>query len=55
MLHSANELALSDGDLSAAMASMLERTNRIMSDFHVLKEQMVRYDHFALCVLWYDN
>jgi len=41
MLHSAKERT-SDGDLSAAMASMLERTNRLMSDFHMLKEQMVR-------------
>lgn len=42
MLQSAKDLALSDGDLSAAMASMLERTNQLVSDFHVLKEQMVR-------------
>lgn len=41
MLSSAKELARSDDDLLRAVSSMFERTNKLMSQFRVVKKQMV--------------
>lgn len=41
MLHSAKDVA-SDGDMLRTISSMLEKTNRLISQFNVVKKQMVR-------------
>lgn len=49
MLESARDLVHSDEDMSRTISSMLDKTNKLMSQFHVVKKQMVGcYPRFLL-------
>lgn len=46
MLHSARNAAHGDDNMVQIISSMLEKTNRLVSQFRVVKKQLVCLRHF---------
>ena len=55
MLHSARNAARDDDNMSQIISSMLEKTNRLVSQFRVVKKQIVCLCHFFISFLLFTN
>lgn len=51
MLHSARNAARDDDNMAQIISSMLEKTNRLASQFRVVKKQIVCLCHFFILFL----
>lgn len=53
MLHSARNAARDDDNMAQIISSMLEKTNRLASQFRVVRKQMVCLCHFFISLFIY--